>query len=543
MSRPSRHSIARLDQKLLEEEAGPPTTPTTPRPAERSSDYPASPPRFLAPDGKPGGRVVAARGYSAGSTRAAERAARGIEAEHRKALLAQRKAAMAEAMAEARAASYLPRAGEPGPAALRQPRRLKLTPHRATSDVLSVAYPFLAEAGLGSDGVLIGQDSWSGAAFVFDPWVLYEHGVLTNPNVLLAGIIGRGKSSLAKSLATRSLAFGRKVYVPGDPKGEWTVVSRAVGGTAIELGGGLPARLNPLDEGPRVSTMSDAEWQATTTQRRRTLLGALAEAALDRPLVAVEHSALDAALEAAVRENSVPVLPHVVGALFEPSGSIDGSSVAQLVDDGREVGHALTRLVHGDLAGLFDGPSTVRFDPSLPMVSLDLSRISGSDSLIGMVMTCASSWMEAALADPNAGQRWVIYDEAWRLLAQPALLARMQSQWKLSRALGIANLMVIHRLSDLDAVGDAGSEARALALGLLADCSTKIIYAQESGEATKTGTSLGLSSTEVAQLPELVRGEGLWRLGERAFVVRHVMTPGELACFDTNQRMFTAHQA
>ena len=76
-----------------------------------------------------------------------------------------------------------------------------------------------------------------------------------------------------------------------------------------------------------------------------------------------------------------------------------------------------------------------------------------------------------------------VYDEAWRLMAQPALLARMQAQWKLSRALGIANLMVIHRISDLDAVGDADSQNRNLALGLLADCSTKIVYAQERGEA------------------------------------------------------------
>jgi len=469
-------------------------------------------PRFLAADGggrepgAPAGQLRTAAGFTpTGAGRGQAKAARKIEAQQRKALLAQ--------------------------------RPLRLRPHRATSDVLAVAYPFLAEAGLGSEGVLIGHDSWSGAAFCFDPWVLYNQGVLTNPNVLLAGIIGRGKSALAKSLATRSLAFGRKVYVPGDPKGEWTVVARTVGGAAIELGGGLPARLNPLDEGPRRADMDAATWWATTHQRRRALLGAVAEAALDRPLVAVEHSALDAALETAVRENTVPVLPHVVNALFNPAQGVAGSSVAQLIDDGREVGHALARLVTGDLAGLFDGPSTVRFDPSLPMVSLDLSKISGSDSLIGMVMTCASSWMEAALADPSAGQRWVIYDEAWRLLAQPALLARMQSQWKLSRALGIANLMVIHRLSDLDAVGDAGSEARALALGLLADCSTKIIYAQESGEATKTGTTLGLSSTEIAQLPELVRGEGLWRLGERAFVVRHILTPGQLACFDTNARM------
>jgi len=41
-----------------------------------------------------------------------------------------------------------------------------------------------------------------------------------------------------------------------------------------------------------------------------------------------------------------------------------GSSVNQLRADGRQVGHALARLVRGDLGGLFDGPSTVGFDPS-----------------------------------------------------------------------------------------------------------------------------------------------------------------------------------
>ena len=68
----------------------------------------------------------------------------------------------------------------------------------------------------------------------------------------------------------------------------------------------------------------------------------------------------------------------------------------------------------------------MRFDPTVPMLSLDLSAISGSDTLIGLVMTCASTWMEATLADPAGGQRLVVYDGAWRLLAQPVLLARMQ---------------------------------------------------------------------------------------------------------------------
>ena len=152
-------------------------------------------------------------------------------------------------------------------------------------------------------------------------------------------------------------------------------------------------------------------------------------------------------------------------------------------------------------------------------------------------MTCASAWMEAVLAAPDGGQRWVIYDEAWRLMRQPALLARMQSQWKLSRGLGIANLLIVHRLSDLDSVGNADSEARALARGLLADCSTKIIYQQEISEAPRTAGELGLSSAERAQLPDLQLGEGLWRVGNRAFVVRHITTPGELKLFDTNARM------
>jgi hypothetical protein len=458
------------------------------------------------------------------------------------------KRARREAREELAEAAYLPKRGERGEHALRSYRRLRVQPHKATSDVVAGAYPFLAEGGLGCQGVLIGQDAWSGAGFVYDPWVLYSSGVLTNPNCLLAGVVGRGKSTLAKAIATRSIAFGRKCYVPGDPKGEWSIVAKSVGGQAIELGQSS-ARLNPLDEGPRTAfvtnpdgtqtSLTDDAWADMVRQRRRELLRSITEAALGRSMTPVESTALLAALDEAVRANSVPTLPQVVTAIFDPLGDVIGSSRAQLLEDGREVGHALSRLVGGDLGGLFDGPSTVGFDPSLPMVSLDLSRIQGSDAKIGLVMACASSWMEAALADPSGGQRWVVYDEAWRVLKQPALLARMQSQFKLARALGIANLMVIHRLSDLDSVGEVNSQARNLALGLLADCSTKIIYAQESGEDQKTGAALGLSSTEIDQLSGLTRGEGLWRIGERSFVVRHVCTPGELALFDTNQKMRT----
>ncbi len=440
--------------------------------------------------------------------------------------------------AERKATVVLPKSGDHGPAALRTPGRLRIPRHQDTSATLAGAYPFLAEGGLGSDGVFVGQDLYSGSSFVYDPWVLYARGLITAPNLVLAGIVGSGKSALAKSLYTRSIPFGRRVYVPGDPKGEHTAVAEAVGGRAIALGHGMTNRLNPLDEGHRPESVDDAQWLAQVTARRRDLLGALAETVLDRRLSPLEHTAIDVALSDAVHSSDVPVLPMVVERLLAPDRSTDTDG--RLAEDGRLVGHALRRLVAGDLAGLFDGPSTVRFDATLPMVSLDLSRVTENATLISVLMTCASAWMESALLDPAGGQRWVVYDEAWRLMSHPALLRRMDAHWRLARHYGIANMLIFHKLSDLDNVGDQGSAMRALASSLLANAETRIVYRQESDQLGSTATALGLTGTEQSLLPTLGTGQGLWRIKHRSFVVQHQLHPAELELFDTTGRMRSA---
>ncbi len=474
-----------------------------------------------------------------GQHRRDRRAARRAAAHAYAADAAQRKvAARAEAeteRAERAATTYLPRSGEPGPVGLRTWRRFTLPAHQDTSATLAGAYPFLAEGGLGSNGVLVGQDLYSGGSFVYDPWELYRQGLITAPNLVVAGIVGAGKSSLVKSLYTRSIPFGRKVYVVGDPKGEHTAVAQAVGGRAIVLGHGLPNRLNPLDEGHRTAGITDAEWIAQVAARRRDLIGALTETVLDRPLTPLEHTTIDIALAGTVRDNDVPILPMVVDRILTPDPADDPDG--RLGEDGRMVGHALRRLVAGDLQGLFDGPSTVAFDPTLPMVSLDLSRVAENSTLVSVLMTCSSAWMEAALLDPHGGPRWVIYDEAWRLMAYPSLLRRMDAQWRLSRHYGITNCLVFHKLSDLDNVGDQGSAMRALASSLLANAETRIIYRQEPDQLGSTADALGLTGTEQKLIPGLGVGQGLWRIKDRSFIVQHQLHPAELAVFDTTGRM------
>ena len=409
------------------------------------------------------------------------------------------------------------------------PASLRLSAHRASSATLAAAYPFLAGRPC-TTGALVGMDAMTGGPFCFDPWALYATGELTNPNVVLAGVIGQGKSALAKSLAVRAIATGRRVYVPGDPKGEWTPVAEAVGGVVVRLRAGGTARLNPLD--------AHGADTAHAHGPRLRLLTALAETTLRRDLRPAEHGALDAAMTAA-EHRPQPTLPDVVAALAEPAGSPRGTggvTTSGLAEDGRDLVHGLRRLIRGDLAGLFDGPSTQVLDASAPMTVLDLSGLGSNDEALALSMTCASGWLEHALTGATA-KRWVIYDEAWRLLRSVPAVRRMQAQWKLSRAYGIANLMILHRLSDLDAVGAAGTEARALADGLLADCSTRIVYRQESDQLAATQTALGLTAPERDLLPALGLGTGLWKMPRRTHVVHHHLTGAELALFDTDAAM------
>jgi hypothetical protein len=451
---------------------------------------------------------------------------------------------------ERRAAEQIPAGGERRPAALRSYRRLHVPPHRSTTAATAAAFPFQAEYGLGSEGSLIGEDAFSGSAFFFDPWVLYNRQLpdYSNPNIVLAGVIGAGKSSLAKSLVTRSLEFGRRAYVPGDPKGEWTPVAEVAGGLAYRLGPGQLTRINPLDPGPRPRDLDDDAWTNEVRARRLALLRGLAEAidGGDR-LVSQERSALAAALDATRDRTSQPLLPMVVHDLLDPDPNrslpAGFASVDELRASGRKAGHALNQLVAGELAGLFDRPSTAVFDPAAPMVTIDLSRLGEDNPLMPLAMACTSSWMEAALRDPSGGHRWLIYDEAWRVMREVSLLRRMQSQWKLSRAWGIANLAIVHRLTDFSAVGGIGDEARQLALGLMADCSTRIIYRQETDQLDHTATALGLTRTERDHLPKLSTAQGLWRVGRRSFLVNHTWCTREAAVFRTDAAMQDATSA
>jgi hypothetical protein len=424
-------------------------------------------------------------------------------------------------------------------------------PHVSTTRHLCAAYPLVSEAGLGHEGVLVGRDVLGGS-FVYDPFVLYRKGVVTNPNMVVFGQIGRGKSSFVKSYLWRQAVFGRRAWVV-DPKGEYGALARAWGVTPVALQPGGVVRLNPLDTGEGAANAADAaaaddaaraEGIDDAGRRRIGLTSSLAVACLGRELLPRERAAIDAALsEATSRARAAalpaPTLPQVVDALLDPGPDASlalRTTRPALMEDGRDVALELRRLVHGDLCGMFDAQTTPGLRLDGPLVVLDLAAVYHSPAL-GVLMACASAWLQSAVRAQHRNRIILVVDEAWAILSNLGVARWLQTSWKLSRALGVANVAVLHRISDLRSVGGEGSEQVSLAEGLLGDSETRVIYAQSPGEVVRAGEQLGLTETEVELVTQLRRGMALWKVGRRSFLVDHHLASGERWMTDTDQAM------
>jgi type IV secretory pathway VirB4 component len=401
--------------------------------------------------------------------------------------------------------------------------------HRFTTRHAQAIYPFIAAGGLGGRGAFIGRDS-SGAAFCFDPWVLYGDGVLDDPNAIVVGKLGQGKSALVKTLLWRMLLFGRRAFVL-DIKREYGPLCEVVGVRPISLVPGGGVRLNPLASRPEEHAQLE-------------LLRAVAVTAIGAPLTQLEAAALREALRA-VRRSGVdePTLPDIAAVLFVPTAEMAArlrSTQDRLSAEARRAALALQDLCEGPLSGIFDGPTTAGLDLDSRLVVLDLHAVRDSPA-VGILMACATAWMSALLARmaerPGRARLINVADESWKIIQHAGLGEWFQSNFKLARQFGVMNMVVLHKLADLHAAGDAGSRAARIAEGLIADASTRIVYHQDESQIELTRTLLGLSESESRVISMLSTGQALWRVGSRSFVVQHYRSSLEARFTDTDTGM------
>jgi hypothetical protein len=421
---------------------------------------------------------------------------------------------------------------------LRGPGAVAPPVHRTSSETLGGAFPFLAETGQPMTGAYIGDNLLSRGTFSFDMWDAYSAGIVRSHSVVIIGVKGTGKSVLGKSWSTRLIRCGRKVAVPHDPNGEWAPVADYVGGKTLRVGPGQIARIDPLDPGLRPPALSDEEWAHDVLQfRRAKIRGLVAILRNTTHLTEVEHTAIDLAVGLVQSRNTHVLIP----AIWEELRNPDASYAAEIGDGGRNLAHTLRRLTVGDIGGMFDQPSTVTFDASTPMLVVDTSPLGrATDETKSLLRLATTDWIDRGTPASLGQARVVVHEEAAAALlnevAAGAGLAGRVTDEKVARHKGKSNWYLLHRIADLDALGDEGSALHSQALGLLADCDTRVNYAQHTGELERSARVLGWNTTQMNQVRKLGKGEGFWQIGpDRIAKVKNVCTPGELRVFSTDR--------
>jgi hypothetical protein len=369
-----------------------------------------------------------------------------------------------------------------------------VTLHHVASNMAWLDLP-PGDAGTGLVGEALGV-VLGGHPFVFDPFAAYHAGLTTNPNMMVTGTLGAGKSAFVKMLILRSLAEGRRVVVV-DPKGEYQPLAAAVAGATSTPW--APWRL------PRLEQFD--------------LVVALATTLRDGPLHDREWTALYAAWRTVCEERSSAAMHDVVAALRD----VHCDALAD----------QLTRTIDGDVAALF-ATEPERADVA-PLTVWDLSQWWTGPRVGVAVLLALAAAEELLVHDARPGL--LVLDEAWAVLANPWAVSYLAGSWKLARARGIAHVAVVHRAGDLVAAGDQGTAHAARAAGLLADCETTVSFRCAPGDRTSLAEALALSSREQATVAALPRGTALFRYGSARSVVTFTPTDDEWPLLGTDGAM------
>lgn len=401
--------------------------------------------------------------------------------------------------------------------------------HQTSTGRTGVLTTFVAGSGAPLiPGPPIGIDALSRELFQFDCWGTYDAGLTTSPDLFFCGLRGQGKSYCAKTIAVREIGFGRRIIVQSDRQGEWKAIADAIpGGQVVSPGKGN--YLNPFAMPDSSHLKGDADRRAFRQEvlsGRKSAMMALAEAVkepdrpfpLDKDMLSLIDQLIASydvgpmTLEDAVRRLSD--WDWVDGVYENIHGFEHYQDLARR--KASEAARVFSPMVEGGtMSGMFDKESTITLDSAAPIIVFDTSGPVFQDPTLKRVYTAAvSSWIDRLLQARDGARRIIVCEEAWDLLGNPQLVESLQTRQRSAGHWGCATWLIVHGVADMTQVFTQGSGLRGKVEQLMNLMETKIIYRQGGENITLLNQLVpDLSEDEIAQIPRLAQGYGIWRIG------------------------------
>jgi type IV secretory pathway VirB4 component len=388
-------------------------------------------------------------------------------------------------------------------------------------------------------GIAVGLDESSQTAVYHDVFTRYEEKRLSNPNVIIVGPVGAGKSVLTKAtyIMRQLMLYDRAAVVldlkarGDDGDSEYGELTRYLGGDPYLMWPGHPdcTRINPLT---RVIL------RAGGAPASASLLNAIAELGGDGPLDPIEQDALGTAHQTLLgrfEDLRTPTLPDLVELMPEVvdldrykryrEATKDRVDEAALLVQTR-----LRRALADDVAGLFDGDTSENVTNQVhKLTTYNIANLPKRGPAMGMVMAVVHAQLMSELRNnPKRRRTTLVMEEAW---AYEAVAREIRSNEKLARGLGLSNVGILQHLSD----ARPGTDGEAL----VREAGTAHIFRQEQQtDVDDCIAAFNLNPANAELLRTLPQGHHLLRVGtNREVHVRGELTDTEYRITETDEAM------
>ncbi len=395
---------------------------------------------------------------------------------------------------------------------------MKLAKLRATTAEWQSAYPWHFGGSIPSVGPVLGVDRLAGGSpFGLDPLRLVLEGHATNPNMVIAGAPGNGKSAFVKAMLWNLVgAFGYR-FVATDVKGEYRAIAAALDAPVLDLRPGGPTRINPLQD----------------PEGRLEFSAALASLCLSRSLDTLERAALAAAVRVLPDR---PVLGDLLGVLRDmPTAVCDELVIGrdEALTGTQAVRFGLGELLNGSIAGMFDGQSNVEPASSPAGFVVDVSGCGTDDRVLRFAMLAGQRAVSQMLAG-STRPTLRINDEGWRVASTIEGVRYMQHDFKLGRVDALSNVLVVHRFAEIGAQADG--VAGEIAQRLVSDADLHVMFRQgDADDAEDSMERLRLPSSTRDALVQLPARRCLIHLRGQLALLEVVLSRRMRELADTNQ--------
>lgn len=365
---------------------------------------------------------------------------------------------------------------------------------------LATTFPFTTASLTQNEGILYGINEHDGSLVIFDRFSL------ENSNSVVFGKSGGGKSFLVKLETMRHLMFGTEVFVI-DPEGEYTELTKVIGGELINFSFNSPIKINPFDlSGVYIEGENELGLKILSLHAlMRVIMGDITpgeDAILDRALV-LTYKQKGITPDPGTQKNEPPLIEDLYKVLM-----------GMEEDHAKSLAERLEKFVRGSLAGIFNQKSNL--DLKNPLTVFNVKELEAELRPIAMFIILDHIWTKIK---KTIKKRIMVVDEAWYLMKHPDSATFLYGIAKRARKYYLGVTTITQDVEDFLST-DYGK-------AIITNSSLQILLKQSPAAIEKLAQVFYLSGGEKHFLLSANVGEGLFFAGSSHAAIQIIASPEE----------------